>query len=166
MGLIKANSMASKINKILICGLPGSGKTTLARPLASRLGAVWFNGDEVRSNLNKDLGFSIVDRIEQAKRMGWLCDRVVDAGGIALADFVCPTPETREAFGESFVIWINRIEASRYEDTNRIFIAPRRRHVEIDHTMTPARGLTAALEAWRTYLDDAFPKFLRSHAKR
>ena len=64
--------------KILIMGLPGTGKTTLARALAPKLDAVCFNADEVRANINKDLGFSFEDRLEQARRMGWLCDRVVD----------------------------------------------------------------------------------------
>ncbi len=110
--------------KILIMGLPGAGKTSLALELAPLLRAVLFNADEVRQNLNRDLGFSPEDRIEQARRMGWLCDRVVEAGHAAIADFICPTPETRAAFGPAFTIWLDRIEASRYEDTNRLFVPP------------------------------------------
>ena len=67
------------------------------------LNAVHFNADEVRSCINKDLGFSVEDRIEQARRMGWLCDQVVKAGGFAIADFICPTPDTRAAFGDAVV---------------------------------------------------------------
>jgi cytidyltransferase-like protein len=85
---------------------------------------VVFNADAVRSNLSRDLGFSHEDRIEHARRMGWMCDRVVEAGGTAIADFVCPTPAARAAFGEAFVIWVDRIEAGRFEDTNRMFVAP------------------------------------------
>lgn len=66
--------------KILIMGLPGSGKTTLSKILAPRLNAVHFNADEVRANVNRDLGFAEVDRIEHARRMGWLCDQVVNVG--------------------------------------------------------------------------------------
>lgn len=111
-------------NKILIMGLPGAGKTTLARTLAPLLNAVLLNADEVRAHVSKDLGFSIEDRIEHAKRMGWLCDRIVEAGGAAIADFVCPTPQTRSAFGADFVIWVDRIHEGRFEDTNRLFIPP------------------------------------------
>ena len=38
--------------------------------------------------------------------MGWLCDRVVESGGFVVADFVCPTPETRAAFGKAFVVCV------------------------------------------------------------
>lgn len=116
-----------KSRKIVICGLPGAGKTTLAQALAPRLGAVHFNADDVRENLNKHLGFSAADRIEQARRMGWLCDQVVKSGGIAIADFVCPTAETRAAFGaggDYTMIFVDRIDAGRFEDTNRIWERP------------------------------------------
>ena len=108
-------------------GLPGAGKTTLATELAARLNAVHFDADEVRRNINKDLGFSEADRIEQARRMGWLCEQVVKSGGFAIADFICPTPETRRAFlqsGSAFVVWIDRIKRSAFEDTNQLFVPP------------------------------------------
>jgi adenylylsulfate kinase len=113
--------------KILIMGLPGAGKTTLSRALAPRLNAVQFNADDVRANINKDLGFSEPDRIEHARRMGWLCDCVVSVGCYAIADFICPTPATRKAFmngGDAFVIWTDRIKAGAFEDTNQLFVPP------------------------------------------
>ncbi len=112
------------MRKILIMGLPGAGKTTLSTALAPLLNAVTFNADAVRANLSRDLGFSHEDRIEHARRMGWMCDRVVEAGGTAIADFVCPTKETRAAFGQAFTIWVDRIRAGRFEDTNQLFTAP------------------------------------------
>jgi hypothetical protein len=123
--------------KILVMGLPGAGKTSLARILASQLGAVLFNADEVRANLSMDLGFSLEDRIEHARRMGWLCDRVVDAGGAAIADFVCPTPATRAAFGQAFVIWLDRIREGRFPDTNSLFVPPRRYDVRVSQEGSP-----------------------------
>ena len=110
--------------KILICGLPGNGKTTLATSLARELSCVHFNADEIRKEINKDLGFSVADRIEQARRMGVLCDIASRYGAHVIADFVCPTPETREAFGAHFIVWVDRIKKSRFEDTNKLFVPP------------------------------------------
>src|SRR5438270_507844 len=107
--------------KILVMGLPGAGKTTLARALAPKLNAVLFNNDQVRAHINRDLGLSLEDRIEQARRLGWLCDRVAEAGGTAIADFICPTPETRAAFGPAYVVFVDRIKESRFDDTNKLF---------------------------------------------
>ena len=123
--------------KILILGLPGAGKTTLARALVKRLNAVHFNADEIRSNINRDLGFSHEDRVEHARRMGWLCDRVVESGGIAVADFVCPTPETRAAFGACYLIWIDRIKEGRFEDTNKMFVPPEVYDLRVGFAGTP-----------------------------
>ena len=113
--------------KILIMGLPGAGKTTLAKTLAARLNAVHFNADAIRENINRDLGFSPADRVEQARRMGWLCDRVTETGNIAVADFICPTEDARAAFtadGDAFVVWVDRVGASRFPDTDRLFVPP------------------------------------------
>ena len=128
--------------RILIMGLPGSGKTTLARVLAERIGAVHFNADEVRSNLNRDLGFSVEDRVEHARRMGWLCEQVNKAGHCVIADFVCPTPQTREAFGDAFIIWMARIQTGRFPDTNRLFVAPERYDVLVTAEGTPEEWTT------------------------
>jgi len=121
-------------------GLPGAGKTTLANMIAPRLNAVVFNADEIRANINRDLGFSEPDRIEHARRMGWLCDQVVKTGGFAIADFICPTAEPRAAFlqgGEAFVVWLNRIDRGRFEDTNQLFVPPESPEVEVTAEGTP-----------------------------
>jgi hypothetical protein len=142
--------------KILIMGLPGAGKTTLARQLAPRLNAVHFNADDVRANVNKDLGFSELDRIEQARRMGWLCDQVVKAGCFAIADFICPTPKAREAYlagGEAFVIWVDRIQAGAFEDTNRMFVPPDQHHLRVAKNGSPEYWSEQALARLRPVFD-------------
>jgi hypothetical protein len=135
--------------KILIMGLPGAGKTTLANALAPLLSAVVFNADAVRTNLSRDLGFSLEDRIEHARRVGWMCDRVVEAGGAVIADFICPTPETRAAFGDAFTIWVDRISSGRFEDTNRMFVPPERPDMVVNAQGTPQNWAEQALARLR-----------------
>jgi hypothetical protein len=110
---------------IQIIGLPGAGKTVLAAALADRINAIHFNADEVRADLNSDLGFSPEARVEQARRMGALARLTSKQGYITVVDFICPTEETRTAFGKpDILIWVNRIEAGRFEDTNKLWENP------------------------------------------
>jgi adenylate kinase family enzyme len=122
---------------IQIIGLPGSGKTTLSEALSDKINGFHINADKVRQELNSDLGFEIKDRVEQARRMGALARLVEDQGHIAVVDFVCPTKETRKAFGNSdIVIWVNRIEEGRFENTNKIWEDPEKYDIEIKYGQT------------------------------
>ena len=109
--------------KILICGLPGSGKTTLAEPLAKLLGAVWINADNIRTQWG-DWDFSPEGRTRQAQRMRNLSNEVTKDGKIVVADFICPTNETRKEFDADFIIWMDTIKLGRYDDTNAMFENP------------------------------------------
>ena len=146
--------------KILIMGLPGAGKTTLARELAPLLNAALFNADEVRANVNRDLGFSHEDRIEHARRMGWMCDRVVETGGTAVADFVCPTADTRAAFGPAFTVWIDRIREGRFADTNAMFAPPERYDIRVTQDGTPRYWAEQVLARLRPPFDPQKPTAL------
>jgi cytidyltransferase-like protein len=146
--------------KILIMGLPGAGKTTLSNALAPLLNAVVFNADAVRANLSRDLGFSHQDRVEHARRMGWMCDRVVEAGGTVIADFICPTAETRSAFGSAFIIWVDRIETGRFEDTNRMFVPPEAFDLRVESEGAPQFWAERALAVLRPAFDPQKPAAL------
>ena len=107
-------------------GLPGSGKTTFAKTLAPMLHTVHFNADDIRKEISPHLGFSLQDRIEQARRIGWLCYQVTLLGNFVVADLICPTNDTRVAFGteNAFVVWVDRISHCCFEDTNELFVPP------------------------------------------
>ena len=123
---------------IQIIGLPGSGKTELAKALKERVNAIHLNADEVRATVNSDLGFSPEDRIEQARRMGEIA-RLISKQGVApvVVDFVCPTDLTRAAFGKpDILVWVDRIESGRFEDTNKMWEDPDYCDIRIPAGMT------------------------------
>ena len=108
---------------ILIMGLPGAGKTTLADELAPKLGAKRLNADEVRKAAN-DWDFSEEGRKRQAKRMADFALKLKNQGNYVVADFVCPTPEARNLFPADIVIWVDTIKEGRFDDTNKMFVKP------------------------------------------
>ena len=109
--------------KILIMGLPGSGKTYLAQRLQPLLNAAWFNADKVRE-MENDWDFSHEGRTRQSLRMKSLADYESDNDRIVICDFICPTSETRKMFNPDIVIWLDTIKEGRFEDTNKLFEEP------------------------------------------
>ena len=119
---------------IQIIGLPGSGKTTIADALRDRINGLHINADDVRNGINKDLGFSVEDRVENARRLGELA-RLMDAkqDKPVIVDFVNPTEQTRKAFGKAdIVVWMDTITEGRFEDTNKLWEIPS----HYDHRIT------------------------------
>jgi adenylylsulfate kinase len=116
-------------------GLPGSGKTTLAKKIFSELSTdtdnvFWYNADVIR-HYHNDWDFSPEGRLRQAKRLRDICAEHPDA--INVVDFVAPTQEIRNIFGADFMIWMNTIVEGRYKDTNKVFENPINHDVEISN---------------------------------
>jgi hypothetical protein len=133
--------------KILIMGLPGSGKTYLATALKQYLETNssvktmpwyrsinmehtpvtyhsqvdWFNADEIRKRYN-DWDFSREGRIRQSLRMAEFALKCT--GDYVICDFVAPLPEQRNNFKADWCIWMDTIDAGRYADTNQAFVPP------------------------------------------
>tara|TARA_B100001287_G_scaffold201419_1_gene170779 strand:- start:1790 stop:2566 length:777 start_codon:yes stop_codon:yes gene_type:complete len=111
--------------RVLIFGLPGSGKTYLASRLKKYLGdhAEHFNADKVRAEAN-DWDFSDAGRKRQSERMSKLVTNSVSNGKIAIADFIAPFRLSRQQFDADYKIWVDTISNSRYANTDAIFEKP------------------------------------------
>ena len=135
--------------RILIMGLPGSGKTYLAQALKNYLetngdlmkinpqrvmtyegipgpdfmqvGVDWFNADDIRKKYN-DWDFSNAGRIRQSLRMFQFA--IECTGEYVICDFVAPLVEMRNNFKADWTIWVDTIKEGRYEDTNKAFVPP------------------------------------------
>ena len=108
---------------ILIMGLPGAGKTTLANELASLIKSKRLNADEIRKAAN-DWDFSEEGRTRQAKRMSEAALKIKNEGNNVIADFICPTPAARNLFPADYIVWVDTIKEGRFEDTNQMFVKP------------------------------------------
>ena len=135
--------------KILVMGLPGSGKTTIASKLAPLINAKWLNADEVRKEAN-DWDFSDEGRKRQAKRMSEKAEKFKQNGFNVIADFVCPTPKARELFNPDFIVWMDTIEKGRFEDTNKIFVKPEKYDVRVTEKNS---------DVWSIIISDKITKY-------
>lgn len=133
----------------LIIGLPGSGKTALATLLVAKTNSIHLNADQIRAELSSDLGFTIEDRIEQARRIGAIARLLSNQGKDVVVDFICPTEQTRQAFGfADKIVWMDRIEEGRYQDTNSIWEDPIKYDLRIKPNLTVEQEVELVISAF------------------
>jgi hypothetical protein len=140
--------------RILIMGLPGAGKTTLAKYLLDQLqnsgrSVSWFNADEIRKKWD-DWDFSEAGRVRQSNRMRELSDSC--GTDYAICDFVAPLEVMRDNFEADWTIWLDTIEQGRYDDTNKMFVKP----VQYDFRINEKEA-----EKWSAIISDCIQKGIR-----
>lgn len=110
---------------ILVCGLPGTGKTHLSILLKQRFGAsaIELNGDILRRRFN-DWDFSIDGRKRQLQRMIEGAKEATENGYHVILDFVCPLNEFRDLIKPDILIYCNRTPVRNFEDTTALFETP------------------------------------------
>ena len=114
--------------RILIMGLPGSGKTFLAKRFSKRKDTEWLNADKIRGKYN-DWDFSRTGIIRQVKRMKKLSN--LSKKKIIVADFVCPYKKQRDIFKPNIIVWMDTIKKGRFESMNKMFKPPKHYHLRI-----------------------------------
>ena len=98
---IRANMKGQRPCVVWFTGLSGSGKSTIANALEQKLcllgkHTMLLDGDNVRHGLNRDLGFTDVDRVENIRRIGEVVRLMMDAGLIVVTAFISPYQAERE----------------------------------------------------------------------
>ena len=137
----RETQLAQKACTLWFTGLSGSGKSTLANALEKRLAlsgkhTMLLDGDNIRMGLNRNLGFTETDRIENIRRIAEVAKLMNDAGLIVLTSFISPFANDRrrakEIIGENFVeVYVSTpLEECARRDIKGLYAAARAGKIE------------------------------------
>lgn len=120
--------------RILVMGLSGSGKTILSVKLANLLDADYFNADEIRKEAD-DWDFSLEGRLRQARRIHKLS--IESDKDYVVMDFICPLEESRDIVSADYIIWMDTVKSSKFNDTDQVFVSPKKtlRVTDLDYNI-------------------------------
>ena len=152
-------------------GYSGSGKSTVANLVEKRLHDIGrhtytLDGDNVRHGLNKDLGFTDADRVENIRRVGETARLMVDAGLIVLVSFISPFASERRLArelletGEFFEVWISTpLAVCEKRDKKGLYARARRGEIKnftgIDSDYEPPENPELEIDTSKVSAEDA-----------
>ena len=145
--------------KILIFGLPGSGKTSLAKEIAYHFHIPHYNADILREYWN-DWDFNPTGRRRQLDRMKKF--------PFGILDFVCPYNLYREEINADISIWMDTITEGRYENTNKVFEKPNndnairiKKWIGKSQLHSSLEGFNPGIKDIQSYFDGPFKRLVK-----
>jgi bifunctional enzyme CysN/CysC len=162
---------------IWFTGLSGSGKSTIASALEKRLFELGrhtyvLDGDNVRHGLNRDLGFTDADRVENIRRISEVARLMVDAGLLVIVSFISPFRSERDAArslmgeGDFLEVFVDApLDVCEARDPKGLYKKARRREIMnftgIDSRYEPPENPDAHLNTAQLSVDSAVDELLR-----
>jgi adenylylsulfate kinase len=162
---------------IWFTGLSGSGKSTIAIEIEKKLFEMGFktyllDGDNIRSGLNSNLGFTEEDRIENIRRIGEVSHLMLDAGLIVLASFIAPFQADREMVKhkikpENYIeVYVNcPLEICEKRDVKGLYAKARKGEIKhftgIDAPYEPPKNPDVIVETDKETIEESLKKILK-----
>jgi sulfate adenylyltransferase len=170
---------------VLLSGLSGSGKSTIARSLVERLvqtrTVTLLDGDVVRTHLSRGLGFSREDRDINVRRIGWVAGEVTKHGGMAVCAPISPYDETRRWMrsvveaaggpGSFLLVWVSTpIEVCEARDVKGLYAKARAGLITgftgVDDPYEPPLDAELVIDTSEVSVSDAVESILAALASR